>query len=105
TVQGDGVRRAGDGVLDQGAGEDDAAVAAENRPGAGQDLDAGRDGVGHADLFEGVECGAVDPCQVGLGERLVAAAARQPGSNRPGRHGQLATATFVARGTAAGSPA
>src|SRR5690606_6897386 len=104
-VQGDGMRRAGDGVLDEGTGENDAAVAAANRPGAGQDVDAGRDGVRHADLLEGVECGTVNPSQVSLGEGLVAAAARQSGSNRPGFHGQFAAAKFVARGTAAGSPA
>ena len=63
-----------DHVLDQGARQDQAAVLVHPAAGRGDQLDRGRDRLAEPDLLQNVERGAVDPGEVGLCQRPVAAA-------------------------------
>ena len=65
---------AGDDVLDQGARQDQPAVLVHPAAGSRDQLDRGRDRLAEPDLLQHVEHGAVDPGEIGLGQRPVAAA-------------------------------
>ncbi len=90
-------------VLDEGAGEADAAVVALDRAGAGQDFNAGGRCVGKADRLQRLERRLMDALAAIFGQRLVPATA-QPGANRADVVGKRRGAGGVARQTSAGSP-
>ena len=80
-VQGKMPARLGDGVLDQSAGKGQPAIGVEDRAGRGHGLDAGRNGVGEADLLQHIQGGVMDVQHLALAQRQVPAA----GHPRPDR--------------------
>jgi hypothetical protein len=58
----------------EGAGKAHAAVLVDGAALRGEQLDARRDGVGHADVLEHVECRQVHALHVGVAEHPVTAA-------------------------------
>ncbi len=99
-VQDDVPRRLGQGVLDEGARDHQAALVCEPRPGRGHQIDAAWNRVGEADLFEHVECGGMDPPHLGLGQGMVAAAG-QTRTHRPSVLGNRGRAQLAPSGPTA----
>ncbi|MEY9768649.1 hypothetical protein ABIA14_000926 [Sinorhizobium fredii] len=81
-VEGDVAGGDGEHVLDKRARKADTSVVAEDRAGAGHDLDPGLRRVGKADLFQRIKRRLVDAPDTRLGQWFVLAAWK-PRANRP----------------------
>ncbi len=105
-VHHEGPAGAGHRVLDQGAGEMEPSGLGEPAAGGGHPLDHGGDRRSQADPLQKIQGGAVDACDLPLGERPVAPAL-DPRPDRPRVRRRLGRLFPVAGGAAAplGPPA